>query len=294
MPPLWFSTTLILSHTILLHNTFIHIPGIGEKTESQIWQAGIHTWDQWRPPYPTSLPESKVNLITYHLEQFKRINDGSPAFYAKLLSSNQHWRLFPHFREKTAYLDIETNGMSGEECEITTIALYDGRTIRAYVQGRNLNDFIVDIADFDVIVTYNGKSFDVPVIESWFHTRLDHVHIDLRHILARLGYRGGLKGCEKQLGIQRMDLEGVNGYFAVLFWKEFCRTGEKKALHTLLAYNIADAVNLERLLVHSYNLNIATTPFRLSNYLPVPEPPESPFSPDRGLVARLKETFFYK
>jgi len=273
----------------LLHNTFIHIPGVGEKTEREIWQSGVHTWDHWQPPYPPSLSESKIKLITYHLQQFQQRNDGTPVFYAKLLSSNQHWRLFPHFRSKTAYLDIETNGMVGEDCEITAIALYDGRTIRSYAQGRNLQNFVDDIAAFDVIVTYNGKSFDVPVIESCLHTRLNQVHIDLRHVLARLGYRGGLKGCEKQLGIDRMGLEGVDGYFAVLLWREFCRKGEEKTLQTLLAYNIADAVNLERLLVHAYNLNIAATPFSLSNYIPVPDPPQSPFQPDREIVARLKK-----
>ena len=65
-------------------------------------------------------------------------------------------------------------------------------------------------------MTYNGKSFDIPFIESHFGAKLTHAHIDLRYILASLGYRGGLKGCEKQLGIDRGDLKNVDGYFAVL------------------------------------------------------------------------------
>jgi len=44
----------------------------------------------------------------------------------------------------------------------TFIALFDGRSIRTYVQGENLNRYADDIQDYRMLVTYNGKSFDVP------------------------------------------------------------------------------------------------------------------------------------
>lgn len=273
----------------MLYNTFLHIPGIGLKTEQQIWNAGVLFWDDWQKSAPFAISESKKQLISYHLQKFQDQDSGRPDFYAKLLPSNQHWRLFPHFRDKTAYFDIETNGQGREQCEITTICLYDGTTVRTYVQGENLEDFADDIAAFDVIVTYNGKSFDVPVVESCLHTRLPQVHIDLRHILYNLGYRGGLKGCEKQLGIYRHELDGVDGFFAVLLWQEYQQSGDRKVLDTLLAYNIADAVNLECLLVHAYNLNIAETPFRLSHYIAVPDTPPFPYTPDPIIVNKIKQ-----
>ena len=51
-----------------------------------------------------------------------------------------------------------------------------------------------------MIVTYNGKSFDIPFIENYFNIRLDHAQIDLRYVLYSLGFRGGLKGCRKTAG----------------------------------------------------------------------------------------------
>ena len=45
--------------------------------------------------------------------------------------------------------------------EITTIALYDGWTIRHYVQGHNLHGFLHDVQACQLLVTYNGKTFDV-------------------------------------------------------------------------------------------------------------------------------------
>lgn len=137
-------------------------------------------------------------------------------------------------------------------------------------------------------MTYNGKGFDIPVIERHFRTKLQHAHIDLRFILARLGFKGGLKGCEKQLGIDRGALEGVDGYFAVLLWRDFMDNNNEKALETLLAYNIEDTVNLERLLIEAYNRNVSLTPFGSTLLVAPPAPPAIPFRPDMSTVELLR------
>ena len=117
---------------------------------------------------------------------------------------------------------------------------------------------------------------------------LDQAHVDLRYVLRSLGLSGGLKGCERQLGIARGDLEDVDGYFAVLLWDDYRRKRNPRALETLLAYNIQDVVNLEALLVTAYNLKIRPTPFAERNRLPTPVAPELPFRADRETIARLR------
>jgi len=185
-------------------------------------------------------------------------------------------------------LDIETTGLDKWRGSITTIALYDGRSIFHYVQGDNLEAFKENIQNYQVIVTYNGKSFDVPFIESCLGIKIDQVHIDLRYVLKRLGYSGGLKGCERQLGLHRGELDGVDGYCAVLLWEKFKRTNSRNALETLLAYNIMDTVNLESLMVIAYNLNLQKTPFSQSHRLPVPEAPDIPFRADPRIINKIK------
>ena len=106
--------------------------------------------------------------------------------------------------------------------------------------------------------------------------------------MKRLGYLGGLKGCERQLGLHRGELDGVDGYFAVLLWDEFKRTNSRNALETLLAYNIMDTVNLESLMVIAYNLNLQKTPFSQSHYLTVPEAPDIPFRADPRIIDKIK------
>ena len=277
----------------MLLNTFLHIPGIGTKTEERIWASGVHTWEDFTPNCPIRLSPSRLDTITQYIHESKHhIQYNNPGYFANLLPASVHWRLFPQFRNSTVYLDIETTGLENWENEITTIALYDGHSIKYYINGHNLEDFLNDIEKYNVIVSYNGKCFDVPFIESYFGIKLDHVHIDLRYILASLGYRGGLKGCEAQLGVDRGSLKDIDGFFAVLLWDNYRRNGNQKALETLLAYNIQDVLSLENLMVIAYNLKIKGTPFN-SNMLPKPVLPEIPFGADMKTVEKIRKTYRY-
>ncbi len=272
---------------MLLH-TFCHIPGIGLKTEQKLWKAGVTTWDCWREPCPLRLSAIVRADAERFLERSREALTDKPAFFTGNLASTEPWRIFPHFREATVYLDIETTGLD-DGAEVTCIALYDGREIFTYVNGINLEAFIDDILRYQVIVTYNGKSFDIPFLERYFRIRLDHAQIDLRHVLGRLGFRGGLKGCEKQLGMNRGTLDGVDGYFAVLLWRRYRTYNDARALETLIAYNVEDTVNLERLMVEAYNRNILATPFGDNLLLPFPEPPANPYQPDINCIERIKK-----
>jgi len=246
----------------MLINTFCHIPGIGAKTEEKLWNAGIHNWDMFQEKEIHPFSKRKVESILPVLRESKEhLVNRNPYFFGQYLPVNQYWRLFPEFRDSIAYIDIETTGLENWCNEITTIALYDGQMIHTYVNGRNLDDFVRDIDRYKVIVTYNGRCFDVPFIEQYFRIRLDQVHIDLRFILKSLGFSGGLKGCERQMGIDRGDLADMDGYYAVILWNEYQRTGDKRKLSLLLEYNSADAKNLEALMVNAYNMKLRNTPF---------------------------------
>jgi len=232
----------------MLKNTFCHIQRIGTITETKLWSAGIYDWDLFNQSSGIPLSKRKVeSMIPVLEESSKQLESGNPHYFTYHLPVNQYWRLFPHFRDMIAYIDIETTGLEYWCHEITTIALYDGHTIHTYVNGQNLDDFMRDIERFKIIVTYNGRCFDVPFIERHFGISMDHVHIDLRYLLKSLGFSGGLKGCERQMGIDRGDLSDIDGYYAVILWNDYRRTGDEKKLKMLLDYNSADARNLETL-----------------------------------------------
>lgn len=272
----------------MLNNTFLHIPGVGPVTEQRFWDAGIHSWKDFIQNAPTHLSQLKLDAFSSCLlESYHHLACGNPNYFSRRLPTGQHWRLFPEFRNSTVYLDIETTGLANWQNEITTIALYDGGSISYYINGRNLDDFKTDIEKYAVIVSYNGKTFDVPFIENYFGIKLDHAHIDLRYDLRSLGYRGGLKRCETQLGLERVELKDIDGFFAVLLWHDYQQTGNPKSLETLLAYNIQDVLTLEKLMVMAYNLKIKNTPF-YKNRLPEPVSPRIPFNVDRETVSRIR------
>ena len=271
----------------MLQHTFCHIPGIGLKTEIKLWEAGITMWNAWQDPPPIRLSAITRADAAATLERSLASLANDPLFFTRNLASTEPWRIFPHFRTRTAYLDIETTGLD-DSAEVTTIALYDGTRVFTYINGINLQDFVDDILKYQVLVTYNGKSFDIPFLERYFRIRLNQAQIDLRHVLARLGLKGGLKGCEKQLGMNRGSLDGVDGYFAVLLWQRYLDYNDRQALMTLLAYNVEDTINLERLAVEAYNRNVQLTPFSDTLFLPFPEPPANPFQADYDCVERIK------
>ncbi len=114
----------------MLKNSFIHIPGIGAKTERQLWDAGLLDWKHLESnnSYKIS-PKRYQKLIAFTKESPEQFENKNPNYFSDVLPSKEHWGLFPHFRSHTAYLDIETTGIKMFGFEITTIALYDGNSI---------------------------------------------------------------------------------------------------------------------------------------------------------------------
>ena len=153
----------------MLQNTFIHIQSIGAITEQRLWESGLKDWDAFSDDISIPLSGKRKYLLKNGIDESRQhLYQNNPAYFSKLLPSNQCWRLFPEFRDSTVYLDIETTGLDRHFNKITTIAIYDGQAIKTYVQGQNLDDFAEDIQKYKVIVSYNGKSFDIPFIEALF------------------------------------------------------------------------------------------------------------------------------
>ncbi|MFH1807438.1 MAG: ribonuclease H-like domain-containing protein [Pseudomonadota bacterium] len=272
----------------MLEHTFCHLPGVGLKTEKALWRRGIHTWHDLLSLDPIPLRGPAASMAPDQLATSRqRLADRDARYFSELLPAAETWRLFGHFRDRVAYLDIETTGLSDDSDGITCIGIFDGRRVQTFVQGENLLDFEDAIAEYDVLVTFNGRCFDVPVIERQFRMRLPQAHIDLRFVLRSLGYKGGLKVVEKLLGVAREGLDGVDGYFAVLLWQEYQRSHDRSVLDTLLAYNVADVIGLERLLVHAYNQKLGATPFYDALTLEPPLAFDNPFAPDPELVQRF-------
>ena len=246
----------------MLEKTFVHIPGIGYTTERRLWQRGIVHWEQAlaiETP-PGSFSAERWDLVRDHARcSITSLAAKDHAYFASLLAPKDHWRAFPNFRHRTAYVDIETNG-GYYPGSITVIGVYDGGDVRTFIKGENLEDFAEEIAKYSLLVTFNGASFDLPFLRRAFpRVTWDHLHVDLRYVLSNLGHKGGLKSIELDLGIERdYELHGIGGEDAIYLWQEY-RRGSQEALELLVKYNAADVENLETLLVMAYPRMVAKT-----------------------------------
>lgn len=239
----------------MLKRTFVHLPGVGLKTEAQMWRLGVATWEDFlHARQVAGLGPARLAWFKALLQESLRHLD-RPDYFATCLPPAEHWRLFRHFRPRTAYLDIETSGAAWSEMAVTVVGIYDGRTMRQFVLGHNLQEFPEALTDVEVLVTFNGSQFDLPVLQAYFPgLSLPPIHLDLRFILARLGFKGGLKKIEPRFGIRRApEVADMNGYDAVLLWQRFQR-GDLTARELLLQYNQEDVLNLETLMGRAFEL----------------------------------------
>jgi uncharacterized protein YprB with RNaseH-like and TPR domain len=142
-----------------------------------------------------------------------------------------------------AYLDIETTF----EGAISVIGIYRPDSGTTQLVGGGVSDInLYDaLAGVTTIITFNGSSFDLPVIRKrlFADLRSEFDHRDLLYVCRKRGLRGGLKVVEQRLGIGRATA-GISGYDAPRLWDRYEVRGERSALDTLLAYNYEDVVNL--------------------------------------------------
>lgn len=238
----------------MLTRSFIHLQGVGSTTEARLWQRGATDWEEFlRLRDGLGMARGKVAYWTDCIEESRvRLAAGDSRYFARSLAPRDQWRAFPEFRDRVLYLDIETTGTGGED-EVTVVGVSDGREMRQYVRGINLHQFLEEMTDCRLLVTFFGSGFDLPVLRRAFpKVRFDVLHVDLCYALKRLGYSGGLKTVETAVGISRSkETEGLSGWDAVRLWYEY-RRGNGRSLARLLAYNEADVMNMVRLMEIAY------------------------------------------
>ena len=224
----------------MLNHSFLHLTGVGRTTEERWWDQGITTWDALvQSGHADALQISELQ------ESAVRLSRRDSAWFARSLPAAERWRLYADFLDDAAFLDIETTGLSPEYSYTTMVGVLDNSGYHAYVRGDNLDEFLCSLRKYRLVVTFNGASFDLPFLRGEFgELPAGFAHMDLRWVLARLGYKGGLKMIERSTGLNRQGgLADLDGMHAVLLW-EMAQQGEDEALKTLIRYNAEDVASL--------------------------------------------------
>lgn len=225
--------------------SFIPVEGVGEQTERSLWRQGITHWDDF---HPDAVGPATAERIEAFIDDARRhLNDRNTAFFGRQFPSQAQWRLYESFQDNAAFFDIETTGLDQRHDAVTTVSVRQGGETKTFVQNRDLTaDRLRDVfADADLLVSFNGKRFDVPFLKQSFDLDgvLERPHLDLMYPCRRLDLTGGLKQIEKDVGVER-DRPDLSGKDAVRLWYDYQR-GDDAALDTLVSYNREDVDHLE-------------------------------------------------
>ncbi|SFS78756.1 ribonuclease H-like domain-containing protein [Halostagnicola kamekurae] len=229
-----------------IENSFIPVRGVGEATERRLWANGVTHWDEFEGEVVgetlADRIESFIDEGTTHLSR------GDMSFFADAFPDSSHWRLYENVADEACFLDIETTGLSSETDDVTTVSVHRGGETKTFVNGDDLTAgrLQTELEAASLLVTFNGKRFDVPFLETCYDVDVSVPHVDLMYPCKKLGFDGGLKQIERDLGIDR-DKPDLSGRDAVRLWHEYER-GDEAALETLIEYNRDDTANLEPLM----------------------------------------------
>lgn len=229
-----------------IENSFIPVDGVGPKTEQKLWRAGTTHWDAFDG---SAVGPIRAERIQQFIETARpHLQSPTPSFFASCVPAKEHWRLYENFQTTTAFLDIETTGLDRHRDYVTTVSIHqDGSTI-TLVRGDDLSAGALSeaLTSANLLVTFNGRRFDVPFLEQNFNIEIDLPHVDLMSACRSLGYSGGLTEIESTFGIDRSQPD-ISGRDAVRLWHEY-EAGRDGALEQLIQYNRTDTENMAPLM----------------------------------------------
>jgi uncharacterized protein YprB with RNaseH-like and TPR domain len=231
------------------------VRGIGPVTQQKLQECGYRTLtDLCRHPRWQEEAHTCLKLIARRdFEGLRRRGAGD-------------WEILEFFRpEDLVFLDIETTGLWFSQPLFLVGILYwrDGHftlkqfLARHYQEERALLAALLsELPSFKVVVTYNGKKFDIPYIEGrtvahGLFYRFEQQQLDLL-FHARRCYRGLLPNCrlatveEGLLDLTRED--DIPGHLIPQVYHRFVQTQEPRLMKNILAHNAQDLFSLAHLL----------------------------------------------
>jgi uncharacterized protein YprB with RNaseH-like and TPR domain len=160
---------------------------------------------------------------------------------------------WPHvFRSLLAHaacIDIETCHWNGPVAVVGVFRPKEGVIhVTQLVRGQTLTTAALREAlrGVRLIITFNGNQHDLPRLLAQYPGALPEafVSLDLYEVARRLDLNASLRLLEGQFGIDRPEWQLKRRHFAVELWKAYERTGNTRALDSLLDYNRQDTENL--------------------------------------------------
>ena len=262
------------------------MPSLSDKLKSLGVQVGVDKVVQQPPPKPahaleqavsgqfSDTPHGRIFTVEEHYPS-DHVLGHAPILGSAPLTILAEWAKVPHTAAMSpgdfAFLDTEASGLSiGAGTFVTwiTVGRFEKDVFRVaqfflhdpVEETAFLAAFEQFLAPCKAMVTYNGKSFDVPLLNSrfalnrWPSPLNELAHIDLVHLARRL-WRARLP--ERRLGTVEAQILGlkrsmldVPGYLVPEIYNEYLHQGRIDRLASVFYHNKYDVLSLAALMYH--------------------------------------------
>lgn len=169
------------------------------------------------------------------------------------------------------FLDTETTGLSGGSGTFAFLVGVgrfntEGFLLKQYIisEPQEESAMLLDLENYinpdDIFVTFNGKSFDFPLLKTRFI--LNHLpvtfnengHLDMLHISRKL-WRKKLESCalqelEREILKVTRSADEVPGWMIPEIYFNYLRTGDTAMLNNVIYHNAVDIVSLAAVFFH--------------------------------------------
>jgi len=202
----------------------------------------------------------------------------TPLYLSAPLQTIAAWigdpRLVNMSLQTIIFLDTETSGLAGGSGTYTFLIgvgrfQADGFYLAQYFMRdpieelSHLTALLGFLGNFEGLVTFNGKAFDIPLLNARFISNgevppfFSAVHIDLLPLARRL-WRDRLPSrtlgsLEENILGARRTLEDIPGWLIPTLYFDYLRTGDARPLKNVFYHNAMDVLSMAALLNHIAN-----------------------------------------
>jgi uncharacterized protein YprB with RNaseH-like and TPR domain len=166
--------------------------------------------------------------------------------------------------DRVVFLDLETGGLGSACVFLAGTMRWNGEdyVLRQYFarhygeEGGLLDQVSRSLTDAEALVTFNGKSFDVPMLRDRalrhrVDLRLPELHVDLLHH-SRAAWRGKVPNCRlttlEAYVCRRRRVGDVNGDEVPGLYHSYVRDGRAHRLIPIFHHNLLDVITMDELL----------------------------------------------
>ena len=241
-------------------------------------QKPLETPRQARKPIETVVPgrEYQTNFGSLfslgHSYPQNYLHGRQPVLPQHPIYGLARWSRVPELEQKNLdqfiFLDTETTGLSGGTgtmAFMVGVARFRGESLameqfflRSPAEEAALLAGLEEFCDgMAAVVTYNGKSFDIPILNTRYILQgftspfEDLPHLDLLHLTRRI-WRARLEQCnlgniEQQILQLQRDGDEVPGYLVPEYYAQYLRDGNAEPLRGIFYHNEQDVLSLAAL-----------------------------------------------